>query len=61
MVVDPRLGVMLRRIGSGDDMFSHYFASDDTATRIGYFIGDVVAAFVAVFVIGVLLVQFVRF
>jgi hypothetical protein len=47
-------------VGSGD-MFSHYFASDDTATRIGYFIGDIVAAFVAVFVIGVLLVQFVRF
>lgn len=52
---------MLELIGSGDNMFSHYSSSDDTATRIGYALGDIVAAFVAVFVIGVLLVQFVRF
>jgi hypothetical protein len=42
-------------------MFGHYSESDDTATKIGYFIGDIIAGFVSSFVIYILIIQFVRF
>jgi hypothetical protein len=42
-------------------MFGHYSETDDTATKIGYFIGDIIASFVSSFVIYILIIQFVRF
>jgi hypothetical protein len=42
-------------------MFSHYSETNDTATKIGYAIGDIIAWFVAIFVVGILVVQFGRF
>jgi hypothetical protein len=42
-------------------MFCHYSETDDTATKIGYVIGDAIGAFVSLFVLYILFVQFVRF
>jgi hypothetical protein len=42
-------------------MFGHYSETNDTATKIGYFIGDAIGAFVSLFVLYILFVQFVRF
>ena len=42
-------------------MFGHYSETDDTATKIGYVIGDAIGAFVSLFVLYILFVQFVRF
>ena len=42
-------------------MFGNYSETDDTATKAGYFIGNLIAGFVCLFVAYVLIVQFVRF
>jgi hypothetical protein len=40
---------------------SNYSETDDTAKKIGYFIGDLSSGFICFFVAYILLVQFVRF